>query len=740
MQASLSLIFFLIFAHSSFSQDVHIMTIDNYETILSSFDYVLIDFYLPWCAPCQLLAPHFSKAASKLKNLKKSIALAQVNANEQQALINKFTILEYPTLKFFAVGIELHYKGGDTEDEIYKWMRFRAISSTKLLNSLEHVEEVTVNNDMIIIYFGENGSSFEVYEKVTKTYDNLNFAHFFEPDNENIYNQDSNKVVLIKKEMKFIYNPDQFNFNELRAFINRHQKGVILPLDKYNAYKIFEQGKPGLILLLDDSLKSDQALEDLRNALNDPEINEQFISYNGDYKQDFSKTFMELFGIKNEDLPQIRIMKPQKFSKNVDKYEPPNPANLSQHQIIVFCKLFSSGLLKKIIKSQPIPKENNEKVRGLVGNTFEAVVFDEKKDVLVNFYAPWCNHCQQFEHIYRDLAEKIAFNPNILLTKIDASQNEIDNIVIREYPTIKFFPAKAKTNPIDYRDNRDFQSLLNFLQKHSSFSWPSLEPNYNEPLELTEVNFDDIVYKSNEAVLVNFYATPCGFCRQLDPTYKELVKKIKELGLDLTIARIDSLKNKINKIKIRGFPSVLLFPKNDKEHPINYEGDRSLEDFLRFIKENCVIKEKKSEKEEKIMRIEKQNFKEQVYNENNDFLLIIYKNKMEKFHEEIIDKLIDFFEHHSHNVLFGKIDIGKQQFPEEISYQIDINDLPNIAIFIRQYKRSPIQFNGDMSNFEDIKKFILKESSFTGMNSEKSTSGEEKNKIFCNEHQCKEDL
>ena len=44
----------------------------------------------------------------------------------------------------------------------------------------------------------------------------------------------------------------------------------------------------------------------------------------------------------------------------------------------------------------------------VVGETFDEIVNDETKDVLIEFYAPWCGHCKNLEPIYKELGEKVS--------------------------------------------------------------------------------------------------------------------------------------------------------------------------------------------------------------------------------------------------------------------------------------------------------------------------------------------
>jgi len=82
---------------------------------------VVVDFWAPWCGPCKMMAPAYSKAAAELEP---KVRVAKVNTEKEQTLAGQYNIRSIPTLALFKNGVEIARQAGamGTED-IIRWVR-----------------------------------------------------------------------------------------------------------------------------------------------------------------------------------------------------------------------------------------------------------------------------------------------------------------------------------------------------------------------------------------------------------------------------------------------------------------------------------------------------------------------------------------------------------------------------------------------------------------------------------------
>lgn len=184
------------------------------------------------------------------------------------------------------------------------------------------------------------------------------------------------------------------------------------------------------------------------------------------------------------------------------------------------------------------------KVLDLNDNLPDLIEKHPDKNWLVEFYAPWCHHCQQLETTYHNVAESVYHrHDNLIVGRVDCTKTGriCEQYGVNSYPTITFINQNSQVN---YEGDRSQESILAFA---SRLQGPSvnivdgcreLEDAKNKHglvILSTITNTGDVIRKEFES-LASAYKAKYWFY-QYDGSCKDL---ISERGLYLLKRSLDA--------------------------------------------------------------------------------------------------------------------------------------------------------------------------------------------------------
>ena len=443
--------------------DVIILTDSTFDKAVAKYDYLLVLFYAPWCGHCKKFHPEYEKAAKTLR--KENLYLSKVDATVEKKLAEKFEIQGFPTVKLFIKGEAIEYTGGRKEQEVINWMRKKTGPATKLIQSTEDIDKLKKDNDVVLIYFGNNKNELDEYTKVARKNEDFPFA--------NVENEEIAKKLGIKMGTVVMFR----NFEEpqkelsgsltskkIEEFIDSFSSPKVMGFDEKAAQIIFGKAIPAIILYCDKNSDKWDEYRKLMETISD-KIGGKLKVVQTDIKEGMASRLAEYIGVKESDLPSVRIA-----DTRIDLKKYNMEGEINEKNILKFIEDWENNKLKPHLKSAEEPKENNADVFVVVGKTYEKEVINNDKDVMLLFYAPWCGHCKALHPKYEEVAKKLkAKNPKLLMAKIDATENEVENINISGFPTVKFYPGNKKNKaPIDYNGDRSVDDMIKFIKTNAA--------------------------------------------------------------------------------------------------------------------------------------------------------------------------------------------------------------------------------------------------------------------------------
>lgn len=473
------LVLSLLFASSIRSEEEtkeFVLTLDhsNFTDTINKHDFIVVEFYAPWCGHCKSLAPEYEKAAAELSSQSPPIFLAKIDASEEsnKGVANEYKIQGFPTIKILRNGGKSvqDYNGPRESAGIVTYVKKQSGPASAEIKSADAAGEVIGEKNVVAVgvfpkLSGEEFDSFvALAEKLRADYD---FAHTL--DAKLLPRGDSSVagpvVRLFKPFDELFVDSKDFNGEALEKFVKESSIPLVTVFDKdpsnhpYVA-KFFDSPATKVMMFVNFTGETAESLKSKFREIATSYKGKDLAFLVGDAEN--SQGALQYFGLEESQVPLIIIQTPD--SKKYLK------ANVVVDQIESWMKDFKDGKVAAHKKSQPIPAENNEPVKVVVAESLDDMVFNSGKNVLIEFYAPWCGHCQKLAPILDEVALSFQNDPSVIVAKLDATANDIpsDTFDVKGFPTIYFRSADGKV--VLYDGSRTKEDFISFVEKNKPVS------------------------------------------------------------------------------------------------------------------------------------------------------------------------------------------------------------------------------------------------------------------------------
>merc|ERR1719244_102414 len=293
-------------------EGVLVLTNDNFQEAVDGNEFILVEFYAPWCGHCKALAPEYAKAAGSLAEKDSPIKLAKLDATEHGTVAEKFEVRGYPTLKFFRGGKPTEYGGGRTADTIVSWLEKKTGPPAVTVTTVEEAAAFTAGKDVSIIGFfaDQTNDAAKAFLEVATNMDDFQFAISSAPEVAAEHKIEGDAVLLLKTfdDGRAVLS-EGITEEAIVAFVSSESLPLVVDFNQETAQKIFSgEIKSHLLAFL--SAKADSYADDvtmLKSIAVENKGKMLFVTINTD--EEDHKRILEFFGIAESELPTFRAIK-----------------------------------------------------------------------------------------------------------------------------------------------------------------------------------------------------------------------------------------------------------------------------------------------------------------------------------------------------------------------------------------------------------------------------------------------
>merc|ERR1711994_416905 len=110
-------------------------------------------------------------------------------------------------------------------------------------------------------------------------------------------------------------------------------------------------------------------------------------------------------------------------------------------------------------------------------------------------------------------------------------------------------------------------------------------------LKIVADNYDTEVHKVKKDAVIFFHAPWCGHCKEFDPIYKKIAKKMTANNENIVFGKFDATSNDVPYMfpPLKGYPTIFFLSAYEKFDPIQYQGDRTYKSVKDWINRHSSI-------------------------------------------------------------------------------------------------------------------------------------------------------
>jgi len=154
---------------------------------------------------------------------------------------------------------------------------------------------------------------------------------------------------------------------------------------------------------------------------------------------------------------------------------------------------------------------------------------------------------------------------------------------------------KFRMEPVDDFESKDLAQFIEDLRtgkvKPYMKSMPVPKKQEGVIRKVVAHNYDEEIHKVKKDAVMFYYAPWCGHCKEFDPIYKKVAKKMLKNNENIVFGKMDGSSNDIPYMfpPLKGFPSLFFVSAYEKYDPILYQGDRTYKSVKDWINRHSSI-------------------------------------------------------------------------------------------------------------------------------------------------------